>query len=166
MWDQKILPPSQPAEVPGPTFLFFARSSLLIRVLSLMSQNQGWVGRITQGVGSCPKVMSGYNLTNDKLPYDRSGPSPISPHLSLCSTQPQPQPAQVVSRARVPFLPSRRSPLSPLIQIVTSVNWASLARLDRRNSNKRRFLLRKVQSCLAAILLLAAFLTLISNLLF
>ena len=70
--------------------------------------------------------------------------------------------------SRVAFLPSRRSPLSPLIQMVlTSVNWASLARLDPAKSNiKRRFFLRKVQSCLAAILLLAAFLCLISNLLF
>jgi len=62
--------------------------------------------------------------------------------------------AQVDLKARVatPFLPSRRSPLSPLLRIVPSVNWASLA--------------RRVQSCLAAILFLAAFLILVANLLF
>jgi len=62
--------------------------------------------------------------------------------------------AQVDPKARVapPFLPSRRSPLSPLLKIVPRVNWASLA--------------RKIQSCLAAILFLAAFLILIANLLF
>ena len=64
-------------------------------------------------------------------------PSPCSPFLSWV-TLPFPffhfalHFAQVDPKARVapPFLPSRRSPLSPLLKIVPRVNWASLARWD------------------------------------
>ena len=55
---------------------------------------------------------------------------------SFCSAPPShPLPttllAQVDSRPVLPFLPSRRSPLSPLLWIGASVGWATLARLDQ-----------------------------------
>ena len=60
-------------------------------------------------------------------------PSPCSSFLFWVTLSLRPAlPAQVDLKARVatPFLPSRRSPLSPLLKIVPRVNWASLARWD------------------------------------
>ena len=80
--------------------------------------------------------------------------------------------AQVDSRPVLPFLPSRRSPLTPLLWIGASVGWATLARLDQTETKifigwlERCFPLRKLQSFLAAMFFFAAFMILLHKLLF